>query len=258
MPFGPPGSRLQERQAGKVPEHEPNTMRRLTQWIDGRRLAALLTIVAASCSMCAQQRTTRNTPKAVARKPGVVSGRVFLITESGDLKPARLADVYLLWAHPNWAGRPGFRTWDDLSKKEQEEADNAAAVVWSHENLKAAQEQLRLSEARLEAARQGTATSESVECLEDLRTYYTALGDILKWSDDPKNANQLLVANADEEGHFSIVVPRPGLYALLARGRAGFNEAFWDLSLDYITVESGKETTVKVASPEKACLVGVH
>jgi hypothetical protein len=36
--------------------------------------------------------------KAAASTKGTLSGRVFAITGGGDLKPARMADVYILFA----------------------------------------------------------------------------------------------------------------------------------------------------------------
>src|SRR5690349_21294740 len=44
-----------------------------------------------------------------------------------------------------------------------------------------------------------------------------------------------LVTHADEEGKFKITGVHPGVYDVLARGRAGFNEAFWHAD----DVESG-------------------
>ena len=44
----------------------------------------------------------------------------------------------------------------------------------------------------------------------------------------------------------------PGAYGLIARGRAGLNEAFW--TTDTFLVEQGSETVVKVGSLEEACL----
>jgi len=119
-----------------------------------------------------------------------VSGRVFLITESGDLKPARLANVYLLLE------------------------SEASLIAWRTAELKAVKEIGRLMDKRREAIdawRKVTPeghkseayehSSEAAECREELQADYTAFEDLLKWGADPKNRNQLLLADADEEGN---------------------------------------------------------
>jgi len=165
-------------------------------------------------------------------------GRVFLITEGGDLKPARLASVYLLWEQRT-------RYYADLTEEEKKVVDYSALVAWRVAELKAVEEIGRI-------AMLAHYHSTTAECLEEVQAYSTAFEDLLKWGTDPKNTNQLLLADADEEGSFTIKVPRPGMYTLLAHGRAGFYKAFWE---DRITVESGKDTIVKLASPKKACIV---
>src|SRR5580698_8554008 len=67
-------------------------------------------------------------PSKSAAKPGIVSGRVFAITKSGDLKPARLAKVYLFYesgskgTDPDTAGL----TWTLNLAKGLEENNNAS------------------------------------------------------------------------------------------------------------------------------------
>jgi hypothetical protein len=56
--------------------------------------AGLLALVIVAASASAQQHKTF--PPA---NGGVVSGRVFAITNGGDLKPARLAEIHLFYAH---------------------------------------------------------------------------------------------------------------------------------------------------------------
>src|ERR1035441_9303294 len=41
----------------------------------------------------------KTTPNANTARPGTMSGRVFAITASGDLKPARLAKVYVFYKY---------------------------------------------------------------------------------------------------------------------------------------------------------------
>jgi hypothetical protein len=55
-------------------------------------------------------------------KPGVVSGRVFAITKSGDLKPARMAHVYLLY-------------WHRTTKSDPKEEDSARWIWQANLNI---------------------------------------------------------------------------------------------------------------------------
>jgi len=57
-------------------------------------------------------------------------------------------------------------------------------------------------------------------------------------------------ARVDEEGNFSIGKIRSGVYNLVARGKAGINDAYW---LQEITVKPGAKTEVKVISVEASC-----
>jgi hypothetical protein len=83
-------------------------------------------------------------------------------------------------------------------------------------------------------------------------TYDKALVGTLHWAQDEKKLNQIVLANADEEGLFKVSAG-PGRYSLLIIGRAGFNDAVW--LADEVSLEGGKETTIKLSSPKKSCLV---
>ena len=205
-----------------------------------RYIAVFFVAVAASCFIgFGQQRATSKSTKAPLAKPGIVSGRVFIITDSGDLKPARLANVYLLWMQ---------RTkWNDLT--EQERAEGGASRVWAKLNLEAAEKRAELAHQRLEASKtpntREDAVSKAAECIEDLQTYLSAIGSMNKWWDDPSNRNKILFTNTDEEGGFKIEA-QPGFYTLVAYGKAGLYNAFWSLD-DALIVDSGKELTAKLA-----------
>src|ERR1035441_10635916 len=60
------------------------------QW---RKVFGLLALLVLATIAGAQQQ------KSPSAKAGVVSGSVFAITGGGDLKPARMADVYLLYLY---------------------------------------------------------------------------------------------------------------------------------------------------------------
>jgi hypothetical protein len=63
---------------------------------------------------------------------------------------------------------------------------------------------------------------------------------------------QILFTDADENGLFKVTVPHPGIYTILADGRAGFNDAFWELN--NVIVGPGITKTVKLSRPEESCL----
>jgi hypothetical protein len=183
------------------------------------------------------------TTVSVPLKLGVLSGRIFAITTGGDIKPARLAKIYLFYLR-------GLKI-----AEANEEDQNSAGMAWLTEEAKALKE---LNEALLKETREimtmqrYSPWSESVVCLKELTAYQNAVIGTLTWGQEsPTRSSQILYADADEEGAFKIPA-QPGTYTLVASGRAGFNEAFWEAE---VTVEPGTETTVKLPSPKKACFV---
>ncbi len=171
-----------------------------------------------------------------SEQTGVVSGRIFAITKDGDLKPARLAKVYLFYT---------YRSAKAANASPAEET-NSAAHVWS-ENLS------KLTEGYLKALdREGASWSDSLMCHKKLLTYVEALSATADWAADDRRVWQMLTTNADENGVFKVTVHHPGKYALLAYGQAGFSKAVWED--DDIVVNPGVTTTGKLSSPAEACL----
>ena len=186
-------------------------------------------------------------------KAGAVSGRVFAITEGGDLKPARMAKVYLFYLHrsskPTGGGEDG----------------ETAGMAWIEEQTKALKdiakalaEETEEINSKMRSGDLSTETTESrrlrdlADCLKGLAAYENAVVGALTWGkENSTKIGQILYADADEEGNFKTPA-QPGIYLLYASGRAGFNEAIWEAE---ITVEPGAETKVKLASPKKACSV---
>jgi hypothetical protein len=172
-------------------------------------------------------------------KPGVVSGRVFLITVAGDLKPARMAKVYLLYMYRSVA-----------YAEAHEEDQNSAAMAWMKAYNKALED--GVNGLKEKSAAPGYHYNEAVECLGKLTEYSRALTETLDWVSTNKKEWQIVTGQADEEGNFRISVPRPGDYDLFIDGHAGFNDAVWETHP--LTVKPGTETTVKIGSPEVACV----
>lgn len=205
------------------------------------RVAGVIATMAGAL-MCFSQTAPKGKPQAAPKTiaPGTVSGRVFAITQGGDLKPARVARLYLLYSY-----RP------DLVDKNAAQFTDADFVRAAGESPSAIFGDARLlaMHAYIEAlGRDGANWSDSVVCTKELLTYNESLLKILEWN---QGKTLIVFADADEEGNFKMAAPL-GRYTLIARGRAGFNDAIW-ISKD-VEVESGKETIVKLASPEKACL----
>jgi hypothetical protein len=144
-----------------------------------------------------------------------------VITKGGDIKPARLASVYLI-------------SWDGAS--------NSAAQSWHNAYQIAVREYIaKLPESQW---------SESTACKMELLTYDQAILAVLQ--SDALSKLKILIGQADEEGNFKMADVQPGLYILVASGRGGFNEARWEEGS--VEVKPGMETSLKLASPDKACL----
>jgi hypothetical protein len=220
-----------------------------------------------------------------AVKPGIVSGRVFAITKGGDLKPARMAKVYLFYvergglraAPREGQDTAGFAWMDSLSKgleensKSSEEQNKVAAELNKERQATQAAEDRALAQGDLDlsirlgqvdsdlgAKMRANLASDSSDCRKGLMAYRKSLADTLKWASQKEEWSedrtwQVVLADTDEDGVFKIAVARPGVYILLAHGQAGFNDAFW--VTDSFTVNLGAETVLKLSIPEKACLV---
>jgi hypothetical protein len=266
-----------------------------------RPLLALLTLAIAVTSVFAQ-RAPRGPTKGPAQKPkpGTISGRAFGITSGGDLKPARLAKVYLLHltgslppavvddTDGNKEDPAALRWLKDLNRfiaevtaapsappaarptptppsgKEEtplERVARLAALARAfgvtpapeetpiERTARLAAQQRRAEEAEKRRAEKAT-SDELAECRSMLLAYDKATLEILTWAREASQTAQIVLEEADEEGRFTLSA-LPGSYLLVVRGRAGFNDASWQTN---VTVEGGKETTVKLGSPEQSCL----
>jgi hypothetical protein len=188
-------------------------------------------LILMSVAAFAQQKAKQTKPTtAVVPAPGMVSGRIFLITGGGDIKPARFAKLYLFYGGAILG------------------MEDSAGMAFDKEYLKA-MDAYRIE--LTENLKLNKIDSEAIECEKELLLYSTALVETLTWAKTENKTIQAIFADADEEGNFKIAAP-PGRYVLVAHGRAGFNDAFW--MNGWVTVKFGEETTVKMARPEKSCL----
>jgi hypothetical protein len=161
-------------------------------------------------------------------KSGAVSGSIFLITKAGDLKPARMAQVYLFF-HPKDDDDSAGSTWVRTV--------NAAMRVYTDES----------------ATAEGMGWSDAERCRKHLRVSYDALSATSKWIAANHMEQQVVKVDADENGTFEASVSRPGRYVIVAFGHAGMNDAFW-WDKDVI-VSPAATTKVKFSSPAEACLM---
>ena len=179
----------------------------------------------------------RQTPNAVPsyRAPGSVSGRVFAITEGGDIKPARFAHVYLVYL---WSGIPA-------PKAEAEKPIETAGATFLGRYNDALQRHLD------EMKDPDFARDEVLVCQSELLAVNRAVLATLDWVRKNGKSKQFIGVDTDEEGSFQVASVPPGRYTLMARGRAGINDAFWNSEL---SVQAGSHVSVKLSSPEKACI----
>lgn len=199
----------------------------------GLRGLLLIPVLAVVLTANAQQ-SGATRPTATPQATASVSGRVFGITSSGDLKPARMAHVFLVYK-----GR---------SERYEENTAGATYEVESLDRIKKAMED------ELEAMKNhpGVEVDENLSCRREMITHDEAMLATMKWVQQKKKLKQLLATDADEDGIFHIARVPAGHYALVARGQAGANDAFWSSE---ITLKPGSSIEVKLSAPEKSCLV---
>lgn len=188
-----------------------------------------------------------------ALKPAIVSGFVFALTEGGDIKPARMAKVYMLYSRP--AERPPAQPIDQVSSGVSAEDvfamevrnEEAEEKVWEAD--KPYLKDLTICHATLERVSRG------------------AIVDTLKWGHE--HMSEIIFGDTDEDGRFEVTIPppdlegaslepsptgetafAPGVYLVVVIGSAGFNDAVWE---GEVTVKPGESVTIKMSAPTKAC-----
>jgi hypothetical protein len=200
------------------------------RFYDGRILSTAILCLAATSIAIGQSAPT----KSNATTRGTLSGRVFAMTAGGDLKPARMADVYVLYS----AGL----TRDGKAMDSGETAD----LVFMEAHNTGQEEYNQEFRAHME-------WTDKQACMKDLATFHPAMLKVIDWADAHKKGSQLIKTQTDEEGNFSVSLP-PGMYGVYVRGRAGFNEALWDSGLDYARVQPGSHIVMKLSKPTTSCV----
>jgi len=187
-------------------------------------VSALLTLVfllAPSRASQGLQERARASTRAKPQPPvGIVSGRVFAITKGGDLKPARMAFVYLFHHEPY-----------PPSKREM------SIVARYYLNLRA--DTLGL-----------TKDEEEKGCWRSLSDVLEALQKTYSWAVEAKQTAAAHFTETDEEGKFQFSNVLPGVHTIVVYGQAGANMAHWEQE---VVVGKGKSIMLKVSSVKHHC-----
>ncbi len=169
-----------------------------------------------------------------------ISGKVFAITKGGDLKPARLATVYLIYHHSKAD-----------SRALQDGKLTTAGTVFDEANSKRSDLETKSAQNmnKIVAVPDGGARFREIMEQSYMLAVHIRMEDAriaaVKWAKN--NApEQVQEVKADEEGAFKVTARVPGHYLLVVMGRAGMNNAIWMETLD---VELGKEYVLKLSSP---------
>jgi hypothetical protein len=192
--------------------------------------------------------------KPIQLKPATVSGYVFALTKGGDLKPARLAKVYMFYS------RAIGESADQVVEKNAN--STFAADVFAKETVNGLEE-ARAWQADKPYLRESTICNNTLA-----REFDGAIVKTVEWGKD--HQTQVLFGDTDEEGKFEITVPRspqdvysfetgvphdfvfaPGVYLVIAYGSAGYNNAFWESE---VKIEPGETVKLKMSAPTLACL----
>jgi hypothetical protein len=187
-------------------------------------VTALAIVMLTSETQAQAPHTKTSTPTVL--KTGSVDGRVFGITHGGDLKPARMPTIYLLYE----------------GQREKHLEENSADYQYQLVSLDALGK-------RLENPSTG---DENLKCRESMLDHDRTLLDVAQWALDNKKAKQVFTTEGDEEGRFSITKVPVGYYRIVARGQAGASDAYWESM--FIAVKVGARTSVKLMKPGKSCL----
>jgi hypothetical protein len=183
------------------------------------------------CTMFGCSKSQRE-PQAGAAQPGkpmlaAVKGRVFLITKGGDLKPARLADVYLLSA-------------DVLPDEKSVKTETGLVALYCE----------YAGQQRQFVYRPDVGAYASRVVQADLSEYKDGLSKLQKMFSGQMGKKNTFSAQADEEGGFSFDGVPFGSYMIIAFGHAGVNLGYWEQPLQ---ITATKPPEVRLSAPVTAC-----
>ena len=160
-----------------------------------------------------------------------LTGQVFAIVNSGDMKPARLAEVYI------------FRVYSEKQSKDVVAKDIAAGTP-----------RLDFSDVLNSASMFYVTARKKADVApgpcQEVDEYYFARALTAKWAsqNDPSQFGETL---ADEEGNFAFTEVPPGYWSVVVNGRVGMNRAVWE---EKATIEDGKRVSIKLVTTTASCL----
>jgi len=180
-----------------------------------------------------------------------VSGRVFAITQLGDLKPGRLAKVYLLWGNVglNSKGEVDTVTGRGITAEQNPE------VVYLSNILEQQQTATKDTESDLNSVSPDNV--ERFACKRQLSGIDAALLATLDSMIKHRQNRLVYSTDADEEGNFQFKSVAAGDYLLIARGQASANDVYWEEDLCvrcFANKVLGTDLSrVKLSSVKKSC-----
>jgi hypothetical protein len=156
-----------------------------------------------------------------AAKATTVSGRVFLITMGGDLRPARMARIYIR---------------DSRTKLDIESLNTDQEIAVSE--CEAAK--------RMRPLGLDNIVRSSIEIY---KSHLDEMEKLFAADVDQKTSRSI---KADEEGRFAIRDLPRGTFVIAAFGRAGVNLGYWSEELQ---IQNADQLEVKLSEPKVACSI---
>ena len=167
--------------------------------------------------------------KTLAPTAATLTGKVFAITKGGDLKPARMATLFVLSG--DVAAQFKSKMLSEISKAA--EAEEAAS---------------RLVDPVLRTDVEVLELLEGIKRMDCEKAFRNTLEDGINLA--KRNADSVFILETDEEGLFKVAGLKPGSYTVVIIGRAGANDGVW---VEDVTLEAGQETPIKMHALRMAC-----
>lgn len=170
-----------------------------------------------------------DSPKSTPPRSALLTGKAFAITKGGDLKPARLASVFVL------SGDAALQFKDSMASIQSKAAEAESRL---RQPLDSDGTPLPGFDVFLHLRRKDI-------CLESYINTLRSVIDLAK-----QNPDSAVTSDTDEEGLFRVTGLKPGMYTVIVVGRAGANFSVWTRD---VSLEAGKEQALKLHSPSIAC-----
>jgi len=156
--------------------------------------------------------------------PPLPTGIVAAEIGSGDLKPARYANLFVI------------------------PEDKAGPIIGGIDNLRGLIEEAKKNE-EMATGEPGRALSEAQCAIALTQMKIAMLKASMNAGENPETAQNLFSLNADEEGHFTLAGVRSERFVVIAIGKVGMNVALW--ISDPITLN--KSAGMKLTQPTLSC-----